>query len=150
MKLTNLKIEDFFNPNGKFTFLVGAGCSIDNPSCLPAGYAMIEAIINHACHKSEKSGILDLMKSGQLRFESLVEIIRDQLDNNLELIDYYGICDKPNVQHFFLAEMIKKGHMLITTNFDHLIDQTVVKQDVQPTIVFCCHPCNAISNHLCL
>jgi len=139
MKLSNLKIDDFFNSNGKFTFLVGAGCSIDNPSCLPAGYAMIEAIIEHTCHKSERKDILELMKSGQLRFETLVEIIRDQLDSNLELIDYYGICDKPNIQHFFLAEMIKKGHMLITTNFDHLIEYALNQsgipfEDIIPVI----------------
>ncbi len=139
MKLSNLKIDDFFNSNGKFTFLVGAGCSIDNPSCLPAGYAMIQAIIEHTCHESERKGILELMKSGQLRFETLVEIIRDQLDSNLELIDYYGICDKPNIQHFFLAEMIKKGHMLITTNFDHLIEYALNQsgisfEDIIPVI----------------
>jgi hypothetical protein len=122
MKLTNLKANNFFNTNGKFTFLAGAGCSINSPSCLPAGYAMMEAIIDHACDKSESEGILELMKSGNLRFESLVEIIRDQLDEKLVLIDYYGICDKPNIQHFFLAEMIKKGHFVMTTNFDHLIE----------------------------
>ncbi|MHA2094438.1 MAG: tetratricopeptide repeat protein [Candidatus Hodarchaeales archaeon] len=122
MKLTNLNLNDFFNTDGKFTLLVGAGCSIDNPSCLPAGYAMMESLINHACHESDINGIIELMKSGQLRFETLVEIIRDQLDPNLDLIDYYGMCDKPNIQHFFIAEMIKKGNFVMTTNFDHLIE----------------------------
>lgn len=130
MKLTNLKVNNFFNTNGKFTFLVGAGCSIDSPSCLPAGYGMMEAIIDHTCHKSERKGILELMKSGQLRFETLVEIIRDQLDKKLMLIDYYGICDKPNIQHFFLAEMIKKGHFAMTTNFDYLIEYALNQSGV--------------------
>jgi len=130
MKLTNLKANNFFNTNGKFTFLAGAGCSINSPSCLPAGYAMMEAIIDHACDKSESEGILELMKSGNLRFESLVEIIRDQLDEKLVLIDYYGICDKPNIQHFFLAEMIKKGHFVMTTNFDHLIEYALYQSGV--------------------
>ena len=80
MKLTNLKVNDIFNTNGKFTFLVGAGCSINSPSCLPAGYEMMEAIIDHACDKSEREGILELIKLGELRFETLVEIFRDSLD----------------------------------------------------------------------
>ena len=75
MKLTNLKINDFFNETDKFTFLIGAGCSIDSPSNLPAGFAMMEALIEHTCHQSEWKSITGLMKSGQLRFETLVEII---------------------------------------------------------------------------
>ncbi len=130
MELTNLKITDIFNTNGKFTFLVGAGCSINSPSCLPAGYAMMEAIIDHACDKSESEGILELIKLGEVRFETLVEIFRDSLDEKLVLIDYYGICDKPNIQHFFLAEMIKKGHFVMTTNFDHLIEYALNQSGV--------------------
>jgi len=41
-KSTNLKIEDFFTEGAKLTFLVGAGCSVDAPSCLPAGHTMME------------------------------------------------------------------------------------------------------------
>jgi len=130
MKLTNLKVNDIFNTNGKITFLVGAGCSINSPSCLPAGYAMMETIIDHACDKSESEGILKLIKLGELRFETLVEIIRDQLDKKLVLIDYYGICDKPNIQHFFLAEMIKRGEFVMTTNFDHLIEYALNQSGV--------------------
>ncbi len=75
----------------------------------------------------------------QLRFEGLVEIFRDRLDHELKVIDYYGESDKPNVQHFFLAEMIKKGHFVMTTNFDFLIEYALVqsgvsKNDVVPVI----------------
>ena len=46
---------DFYNlfkKKDKLVFLVGAGCSVDSPSCLPAGQKMIEALsfkfrINH-------------------------------------------------------------------------------------------------------
>jgi len=130
MKLTNLKINDLLKLNKKFTFLVGAGCSVSAPSCLPAGYAMMKALINHTCVQSEINNILELMKLGKLRFEALVEIIRDQLDKNLKLIDYYNQCDKPNIQHFFLAEMIKRGNFVITTNFDYLIEYALNQSGV--------------------
>ncbi|MBY9006421.1 MAG: tetratricopeptide repeat protein [Candidatus Lokiarchaeota archaeon] len=122
MKLTDIKINDLFNSDRRFTFLVGAGCSVSAPSCLPAGHAMMEALINYTCKESEIKDIIELMKSGTLRFEALVEIIRNEIDKELTLIDYYSQCDKPNMQHFFLAEMIKQGNFVMTTNFDFLIE----------------------------
>ncbi len=127
MKPTNLTIKDLFADDAKLTFLVGAGCSIGAPSCLPAGRSMMEAIIKYTCAESEIEKILDLE---QLRFEGLVEIVRDRLDHQLKIIDYYGEADKPNVQHFFLAEMIKKGHFVITTNFDFLIEYALLQSNV--------------------
>ena len=139
MKLTNFKINDLLNSDKRFTFLAGAGCSVSAPSCLPAGYAMMEAIINYTCKESEINDILELMKLGKLRFEALVDIIRGQLDKNLTLIDYYSQCDKPNIQHFFLAEMIKQGNFVMTTNFDYLIENAlnhsgVPLEDIVPVI----------------
>jgi tetratricopeptide (TPR) repeat protein len=119
MRLTNLTVRDLITPDSKLTFLAGAGCSIDPPSCLLAGRAMMDAIIDYTCADLEIEGIKKLKK---LRFEALVEIVRDQLDKELKIIDYYGLCDKPNIQHLFLADMIKRGSFVITTNFDFLIE----------------------------
>jgi NAD-dependent SIR2 family protein deacetylase len=136
MKLTNLKITDLIIPDAKLTFLVGAGCSVDPPSCLPAGRAMMDAIIDYTCAESEIDKIKELKG---LRFEQLIEIIRDRLDPNLKIIDFYGECDKPNNQHFFLAEMMKKGQFVLTTNFDFLIEYALQQsgipdEDIIPVI----------------
>ncbi|MFX1293498.1 MAG: tetratricopeptide repeat protein [Promethearchaeota archaeon] len=122
-----LNIKELFTGDAKLTFLVGAGCSVDPPSCLPAGRKMIKAIINYTCAESEIEKILTL---DGLRFEALVEIVRDRLDPNLKLLDYLELCDKPNIQHFFLAEMIKKGHFVMTTNFDFLIEYALLQSNV--------------------
>jgi len=127
MKLTNLIIKDLFTDGTKLTFLIGAGCSVDPPSCLPAGHPMMKAMINYTCAESEREKILKLK---ELRFEQLVEIIRGSLDHELKIIDYYGQCDKPNLQHFFLAAMIKKGHFVMTTNFDFLIEYALLQSGV--------------------
>ena len=127
MILTNLTIKDILAEEPKLTFLVGAGCSMDAPSCLPAGYPMMEAIVKYTCAESEVKKILEME---ELRFEALVEIVRDALDPNLKIIDFYGLCDKPNVQHFFLAEMIKKGKFVITTNFDFLIEHALLQSEL--------------------
>ena len=136
MRLTNLTIRDLINPDSKLTFLAGAGCSIDPPSCLPAGRAMMDAIIDYTCAESEIEGIKKLKN---LRFEALVEIIREKLDDELRIIDFYGLCDKPNTQHLFLADMINKGHFVITTNFDFLIEHALQQlgipdDDIVPVI----------------
>jgi tetratricopeptide (TPR) repeat protein len=124
MKIPNLKIKDLITPEAKLTFLVGAGCSNDHPSCLPIGRWMIEKIIQYTCAESEVNKLLDLKN---LRFEQLIEIVRDELDNDLRIIDYFGLCDKPNKIHFFLVEMLKKGHYVLTTNFDNLIEYAVLQ-----------------------
>ncbi len=127
MKKANLKIEDLLGNNQKLTFLIGAGCSVDAPSCQPAGRSMMDAMIKFICAESEVEKILMIK---ELRFEALVEIIRDNLDPELKIIDYYGLCNKPNSQHFYLAEKITQGHFLMTTNFDFLIEQALLQLDI--------------------
>ena len=117
MSLVNLSIKDLLLDDLNLTFLVGAGCSVDSPSCLPDTKAMMEAIIRYTCAESEIEKILGLEN---LSFETLLAIIQEQFDPELKIIDYYELCDKPNIQHYFLAEMIDNGHIVLTTNFDFL------------------------------
>ncbi|MFX1256335.1 MAG: hypothetical protein ACFFAN_00605 [Promethearchaeota archaeon] len=72
MKLTNLTIKNLFADDAKLTFLMGTGRSVDAPSCLPTGRAMMEAIIKYSCVVSEMKKLSKLMESGELRFEALV------------------------------------------------------------------------------
>jgi len=127
MLLQNHTFKDLIQ-NEKLTFLAGAGCSIDSPSCLPSGREMIEEIIKYSCDESE---IEVLLKIKNIRFEALVEIVRDRLDTNLKIIDYYAQCKKPNMQHYFLAEMMIKRHIVITTNFDNLIEYALLLKKVR-------------------
>ena len=127
MKLSNLTIRDLITSDEKLTFLVGAGCSVEHPSCLPAGRPMMDAIINYICAEPE---IEKIKKLEQLRFEALIEIVRDNLDPKLKIIDFYGECENPNIQHFFLVDMIKKGNFVITTNFDFLIEYALRQSGV--------------------
>ncbi|MBN2152243.1 MAG: tetratricopeptide repeat protein, partial [Candidatus Lokiarchaeota archaeon] len=118
------------------TFLVGAGCSVESPSCISSGRQMIEALVNQFCPETELGMILGMK---DLRYEEVVERIRDVVDHDLNIIDYFSLCDKPNAQHFFLAAMMKKGHYVMTTNFDFLVEQAllasgVARDDVVPVI----------------
>ena len=96
MSIDRLSIRDLFTDNLDLTFLIGAGCSVDPPSCQPEARTMMEAIIKYTCAESEIEKILKLKN---LRFETLLEIIRDTVDPDLRIIDYYGLCEIPNNHH---------------------------------------------------
>ncbi|MBN1216249.1 MAG: tetratricopeptide repeat protein [Candidatus Lokiarchaeota archaeon] len=136
MQQSNLTVKDLFKNKTRLSFLIGAGCSTDPPSSLPLGREMMEALIRHACPESEINNILSIK---DLRFEQLIEIIRDSIDPNLKIIDFYGLCDLPNKIHFFLAKMIEEGNYVLTTNFDNLIEIALLnlgnsKEDIIPVI----------------
>lgn len=124
MKLIKCNLIKLLRESKKLTFLVGAGCSVDLPSNLSTAKSMMKAIIEYSCPKSEIQKILNI---NELRFEELVELFRNIIDPDLTILDYYGNCSKPNLQHMFLAQMIKKGNFVITTNFDSLIEYALLK-----------------------
>ncbi|MFX1237515.1 MAG: tetratricopeptide repeat protein [Promethearchaeota archaeon] len=127
MKKLDISFTELLEQSGKLTFLVGAGCSADPPSNLPLGREMIEAIVRYSCAESEVEEILSI---DGLRFEQVVEIVRENFDKGLKIIDYYEQCVSSNQQHFFLVEMLKKGHFVMTTNFDFLIECALMESGV--------------------
>ncbi|MFW9873163.1 MAG: tetratricopeptide repeat protein [Candidatus Thorarchaeota archaeon] len=122
MSIENLSLKDLIKDSSELTFLVGAGCSVDPPSCQPDSKPMMDAIIDCTCAKSEIGKIKELE---ELKFETLLEILRNTIDPNLKLLDFYGLCETPNIHHYFLVEMLNKGNFVITTNFDTLIENAL-------------------------
>jgi hypothetical protein len=114
----------------KPVIFAGAGLSIDAPSNLLSGYAIIKGIIEHSILDAYKDSLLNHMSpppfssnnpGGFLRFESLIHRLRSY-DRNLEVLKYLKDCVSPNLNHYILASLIHKGHTVITTNFDNLIE----------------------------
>jgi hypothetical protein len=93
------KIKDILTGDTKLTFLVGAGCSVDPPSCLPDGYQMKNILLREFCAESE----LPIILKYNIRFEIVVQIIHEMIDGDFKIIDYYGLCDSPNSLHFFFC-----------------------------------------------
>ncbi|MFX1297949.1 MAG: tetratricopeptide repeat protein [Promethearchaeota archaeon] len=122
-----LNINTLLDGAEPLTFLIGAGCSVDPPSNLLDGQEMMNEIIRYFCHPSE---IDQLLKIQNLRFEQLIEILQDRGDHDLNCLKYYEECDKPNINHFFLAKKIKEGHFVMSTNFDLLIEQALLESGI--------------------
>lgn len=59
----------------------------------------------------------------QLRFEVLMaELIQSGVDPALTVLNCLDKCDRPNRNHYLLAALIHSGHVVMTTNFDRLIE----------------------------
>lgn len=126
MRLVNTSLNELLQDK-IVTFLIGAGCSVNEPSCLPSGKKMMEGIIEFSCHQDFKVIIENLISEKKLRFEQLVEIFIELLDKNKSCIHFFSECKYPNSIHLFLARMIKKGHFVLTTNFDSLIEYALIE-----------------------
>ena len=56
-----------------------------------------------------------------LRFELVLEIVQSCFDESLSVLDIFTNAT-PNENHWLLHELARKGALIITTNFDNLIE----------------------------
>jgi len=144
---TEIDLDQIFQPNNKFCFLAGSGVSVDPPSSLLTGYQFTKAILENIIPKQHKSSILRLVEFERenmrnpgdfLRFEQLMEYLIEY-DPELHVLDYFADSTIPNLNHLFLALMILQNHVVMTTNFDNLIEHAlhslnISKQQIFPII----------------
>lgn len=115
-------------------FLCGAGISAPSPSELkPVGRFLQELHCEMRSQTGINSRILDQVIRGNsiyrpLRFEQVVSCLSD-VDPTLSCLDYLLVRRKgslftpsPNSYHYFLAEQWQAGALILTTNFDILIE----------------------------
>jgi hypothetical protein len=143
-------LNQLLQTESKIAVLAGAGISIDSPSNLLDGWTfMFETLRRAAPHDLdrmlkrsstklmkndlwERSWVLSILKTPNvkyyrpgemLRFESLMyDLAESGLDSQLSVLNCFDKCDRPNRNHFILAHLIRAGHVVITTNFDRLIE----------------------------
>jgi tetratricopeptide (TPR) repeat protein len=111
--------------------LCGSGISYDTPTSLPTVRSFYEACIKNArLDEALQKKIIGQLKTSQVepRFEVVLNDIRIYLDNNLSILRVY---DDPlyNPDHYFLSHLLSKGGTVITTNFDHCIENASTSGD---------------------
>lgn len=111
-----------FNEKHPYTFLVGAGISMDPPSNVPSARMFVKELFHYYAPKNEIDTLSNLES---LRYEFLVEKIQNLFDKELEFLNYLDWVTTPNANHLFLAQMILRYNYVITTNFDYLIELAV-------------------------
>ena len=118
------RIEDLFRADEKYTFLVGAGISMDSPTNMPSAREMVKALLEFCAPQEELENLLSL---DLLRYELIVEKIQGIFDGELKFMDYLELVTKPNIIHFFLGYSIIRGQFVVTTNFDYSIEQALMQ-----------------------
>ncbi|HUW89102.1 MAG TPA: tetratricopeptide repeat protein [Candidatus Nanopelagicaceae bacterium] len=113
------EISNLFSEKRVYTFLVGAGISMDPPSCVPSARMFVNELLSYYAPEKE---IEILSKLDSLRYEFLVEKIQDLFDKEITFLDYLDEVKEPNANHVFLANMIMRYNAVVTTNFDYLIE----------------------------
>jgi len=125
------EFKDLFSENRLYTFLVGAGISMDPPSNIPSARMFVHELFKYYAPEEE---IEKLSSLESLRYELLVEKVQNLFDKELKFLDYLQKVKEPNAIHIFLANMIMRYNYVITTNFDYLIEMALKKKlDIFPT-----------------
>jgi len=113
-------------------FLAGAGVSYDPPSCLSTWPGLTSIVASRL-----SLGDVALQKNltaalAQVRPELFFQILYNHLSENalmpLDVLDPFALNAEeplvhPNANHYFLAEMLLSGHIVLTTNFDDMIER---------------------------
>ncbi len=116
-------LDEIFRDPKTLSFFVGAGISIDNPSNLLPASQFTQHLLDLCTIPEEKSNLLSI---DTLRYEMIVEMIQKYIDYDLEFMDYFDNFTQPNFLHLFLAQVIRHGSLVFTTNFDYLIEHALV------------------------
>ncbi len=137
-------LEPLFPPDARLAFLAGAGISVAQPSCLPSGIQQTENLIGQLLPNLLHEKFLALMNTDRdgmlnaydfLRFEELVACVQKEHDPQLAFLDVYAHASTPNSTHVMLADAIRRGHMVFTTNFDNLIEHGLLRLGTSPAII---------------
>ncbi|MFX1253713.1 MAG: tetratricopeptide repeat protein [Promethearchaeota archaeon] len=120
------KLNSLFPQNEQFSFLVGAGISIEPPTNLPSARVIASLLLKHIVPKTELETIENLNALEALRYETIIELIEDIFDGSLTFMNYFELDFSPNLIHYFLAHAISQQHYILTTNFDYMIEKALV------------------------
>lgn len=124
-ELVDEDINKYFTKNENLTFLVGAGISVEPPSCVASARKMMDAILHYGAAPDSINKISEIKS---LRYEYLIQLFQEMYDPQLQIMEYYEEIQNTNIIHKFLARMIEKKKIVITTNFDNLIENEIGKE----------------------
>lgn len=104
----------------RLAILVGAGVSVNEPSCRPTAFQFLSAFYD-VCLPESCDRNLFLSASFDLRFESVLGIVEQRFDNNLDILKLFS-QGTSNHNHRCINVLAQQGALIITTNFDTLIE----------------------------
>lgn len=121
--------------------LVGAGVSVDTPSCIPAAAAIVAALSDWLgdgdLEQAERARRAITARGNNpyafIRFEQVwqtLDSLMPGLSRALESLELFG---DPNENHHALAEVLANGGSVITTNFDRRVEWALRRRGTRCT-----------------
>lgn len=118
-QIESLLTEAVTFPSRPFAFFVGAGISIASglPNFSLFSGHIIKSVTPHSFPPEEAE-----LLAQQLRPEVLIQVLIGMFGSRI--LDFYKCLESrnPNPNHYFLAQALKSGHHVFTTNIDNLIE----------------------------
>lgn len=136
-KIINKRIEEAIGKGKRIVFFVGAGISRPSGSLdfKELNKEVIQTIVDDVLEEldgknpEEKKKDYELLTE-KIRPEVMYQIAIDELDSkilySLEMLEGY----EPNYYHYFLAEAIRRGNWVFTTNVDNLVEEACRRRRV--------------------
>lgn len=125
------QIRDTYKSEKAMAFYVAAGISKDCPTHLPLGAELRDAVISGflEIEKDRDLAILrEALEKEKRSLEEVCGVIQYELDDKKRMISLMSAAlDSadiiPNQIHRFLARVLHDGHLVVTTNYDGLIEK---------------------------
>ena len=113
---------------GKVALFIGSGVSIDPPSRLPAGKPLKETPVKGliARHPPNEEKLVLENVIANLSLEAVYGIIHEEIGDQLITAMKMALDDErlePNKIHRFVAKALSLGNVIVTTNYDTLIER---------------------------
>lgn len=128
-EIINREIEEVMKGGKKIVFFVGAGISLPSGSLdfKKLNREVIQTIVDDVLEeidgKNPEEKKKDYESLEKIRPEVMYQIAIDELGSeilySLEMLEGY----EPSYYHYFLAEAIRRGNWVFTTNVDNLIEE---------------------------
>lgn len=126
--MNEMPVREFvsrYDPD-RLVFLVGAGISMNPPTCLPTVQRFVSEMV-HSCnvelHLAEALIRSMTERPVSPRFEVLIDELRKTRDPLLTVARIFSSNGFNNI-HAFLGEMLQRRASVITTNFDNCIENS--------------------------
>ena len=124
---------------------IGAGISANPPTFFPIAGSIISQLLKAIAPDDESLKDLFVLADSKrnckrnpgdyIRFELLLDIIQQIADKELSILKMVDIFNEPNPLHFLLAKRAMMGDIVVTTNFDSLIEEAIQRLGRKPFTV---------------
>lgn len=132
MSILNAPILPF---NDNVAFFCGSGISFDPPSSLPKWDTLSDTILKNLCVVTNNE-YYSLIRS-KLDLYILTQVILERMEDTANLFSEIYNVGEPNINHLSIAHFSKNNNVkvIVTTNFDNLLERALDIIGVQHNII---------------